>query len=559
MPVEFAVLSGSSSDMKTIKINKVADVTGRPTQHAMGGGLEGADRTSRETALWSPSLRSPDALINPLKRQADARGRDMVQNDGFAQGAGQFHRDAIVGAQYRLNARPNWKVIGASEGWAEEFQTVVEDLFQLYADSPNNYFDMGQMNTFTGMIRMGVLGFLKTGEVISTAEWDRTAGRPYKTCAQMISSDRLSNPDLQADSDSLRRGIQYDSLGRPQGYWIQVAHPGDTFMMNKSMFTWKYIPIRKPWGRKQVIHIIEQQEPDQSRGIADMVAALKNMRMTKKFQEVTLQNAVVNASYAAAIESELPPELVIQQMGGGNTDMSAILGKYLEMMGAYFGASTNVQIDGAKIPTLFPGTKLNLKPMGTPGGVGTDFEMSLLRHTAAALGLQYEEFSRDYSRSNYSSIQAGGAVTRRFMEGRKKMVADRQATEYFMLWLEEAIAAGDVPLPKGMRRDIFYKPLMKEAFSKCDWVGASQGQIDQLKETQAAMLRIKAGLSTYEKEIARLGGDYREFFQQMAREQGMIKELNLTFALDASKSNAPTQDTLQNDTQTQDEPTTAGA
>ena len=54
---------------------------------------------------------------------------------------------------------------------------------------------------------------------------------------------------------------------------------------------------------------------------------------------------------------------------------------------------------------LFPGTKLNMTPMGTPGGVGTSFEASLHRNIAAALGVSYEEYSRDYSQTNYSSAR----------------------------------------------------------------------------------------------------------------------------------------------------------
>ncbi len=522
---------------------------GRPRTAAgiQGGGLEGAERASRETATWNPSLRSPDAMINPVKRQADARGRDMVANDGFAAGATAYQRDSIVGSQYRLNARPDIRLIpGADEAWAEDFQQTVEARFEAYADSKNCWFDNSAIATFTGMIRMAVVGFMKTGEVISTAEWDRSANRPYSTCVQMVSSDRLSNPDLQADTETLRRGVQYDSRGRPQGYWIQVAHPGDFFMMNRSMFTWKYIPIAKPWGRRQVIHIIEQSEPDQSRGIADMVAALKNMKMTKKFQEITLQNAVINASYAAAIESELPPDILFQQMGGqpGMT-VGNIMAEYMGGLAAYVGASNNIQLDGAKIPHLYPGTKLNLKPMGTPGGIGSEFETSLMRHTAAGLNLSYEEFSKDFSKSNYSSIRAGMAVTRRFMDGRKRMVADRQADEMYALILEEMIADGDVPLPRGQRRDVFYKPLMKEAFTRASWTGASQGQVDELKETQAAIMRIKGGLSTYEYEISRLGRDYREVFAQAAREQGVIKKLNLGFSLDPAQTN--TQSGTQSD------------
>ncbi|AAQ63362.1 portal protein [Burkholderia phage BcepNazgul] len=528
--------------MTKVTVRKLSEVTsGRPEQSASlgGGGLEGASRLSRETVSWNPSLRSPDALINPLKRIADARGRDMADNDGFTNGAVGYQRDSIVGAQYRLNSMPDINVIpGATEEWAEEYQTIVEAKFELYAESLACYIDNAAISTFTGLIRLGVVGYVKTGEVLATAEWDRAANRPYATCFQMVSTDRLSNPYQQLDTPTLRRGVQYDKRGRPQGYWIQVAHPGDLYQMAPDMYKWKFVQQSKPWGRRQVIHILEPREPDQSRGIADIVSGLKDMRMAKRFKEMSLQNAVINASYAAAIESELPPEFIHSQMSGGspNADMVGIFGKYMDALKAYVGGANNIQIDGAKIPHLFPGTKLNLKPMGTPGGVGSEFEASLNRHLASAFGMSYEEFTRDFSKANYSSIQAGIAMTRRFLEGRKKMCADRLATEFFTLWLEEAIAAGEVPMPPGQTRDLFYQPLMKEALSKCEWIGASQGQIDQLKETQAAVMRIDAGLSTYEREIARLGGDFRKSFAQRAREDALLKKYGLTFNLSAKRS-----------------------
>ena len=59
-----------------------------------------------------------------------------------------------------------------------------------------------------------------------------------------------------------------------------------------------------------------------------------------------------------------------------------------------------------------------------------------------------------------------------------------------------------------------------------------RGQIDELKETQAAVLRVQNGLSTYEDEIARLGGDWRKKFRQMSRERKMAKLLELPFAAD---------------------------
>lgn len=536
------------------KSTALVTVEGPVVEHAVGGGLEGAERTTRETFSWNPAIISPDNQINPVKEMADARARDSVQNDGYLMGAVYTHRDSIVGSQYRLNAQPEYELLGADEAWADEFQRIVEAKFNLMADSQECWFDASGVNTLTGLVRLAVGGFLLTGEVLGTAEWLRAVGRPFSTAIQMVSPSRLSNPDGLADDRFLRRGIKRDMYGRPLGYWIRVTHPGEFFWQVEDNLRWVYVPATKPWGRRQVIHITEQLQPDQSRGISDMVSALKQMRMTKKFQEVTLQNAVVNATYAAAIESELPREVVFGALGGNQSNFGETLGQYMQALSSYVGDSKNIAIDGVKLPHLFPGTKLNLKPMGTPGGVGTNFEESLLRHIAASLGLSYEQFSRDYSKTNYSSARASMSETWKFMQGRKKIVADRFATSIYVLWLEEQINAGEIPLPKGMGPEIFYDPVKREALCACDWIGASRGQIDEMKETQAAILRINSGLSTFEKECARLGEDFRRIFRQRARENRMMKEYDLSFSGSATKPGAnQAQQTMREDNKNDDE------
>jgi len=516
-------------------------------QKAIGGGLEGAERLERETALWIPSMRSPDQAINGAKPLADARGRDMVQNDGYASGAVALNQDNIVGAHYRLNAQPNYRALGATEGWAEEFQEVVEARFNVLAESQDCWLDASRRNTLTGLVRLAIAVFVTTGENVASAEWIRESRRPCSTAVQVISPDRLCNPDGVSDDANLRRGVVIDGRGRPTNYWIREGYPTDPWNYD---YRWRLIPAEKPWGRKQMLHIIEQRLPDQSRGIADMVAVLKQMRMTKRFQEIVLQNAVVNATYAASIESELPSNMVFEQLGGGETNFDPLnnyLNNYMNALGSYLDGSKNIAVDGAKIPHLFPGTKLNMQPLGQPGGVGDGFEQSLLRHIAACLGLSYEQFTRDYTKTNYSSARASMTETWKFMQSRKKSVADRFATFVYQLWLEEEVNAGNVPLPRGKTAAWFYEPLVKDALSTCSWIGASRGQIDELKETQAALLRIKSGLSTYELEAAKLGLDWRDLFAQRAREERLVKKYGLAFSLDAQRSGSSAQSTLSDD------------
>lgn len=510
-----------------------------------GGALEGADSFSRETLLWRPSMRSPDSVINIAKPAADARGRDTVRNDGLAYGATALHKDGIVGAQYRLNAKPNIKVLSLynkafDETWVSEFQECVEARFGLMADSTNCWLDAQRVNTLTGMIRLAIGIFLMTGELIGTVEWLKGQNRPINTAIQFVSSDRLCNPLGYMDTLLMRRGIERDAQGQALAFNFRMGDPLDLWP-NPNVNTWRRVPATKPWGRKQVIYIVEQQLSDQSRGISDMVAAMKHMHMTKKFSEVTLQNAVIGASYAAAIESELPPDAVASALGQTGGDMGTALlgvyGAYMSALGGYLDAANNIRIDGAQIPHLFPGTKLNMLPAKTVGGVGTSFEESLLRHTAASLGLSYEEFSRDFSKTNYSSGRAAMGVSAKFMAARKKHVADRLASDIYALVLEEEMGNGNVPLPLGVKRDLFYADngIAKEAFTSCVWIGSGAGQIDELKESQAAILRIASGISTYEIECARLGNDWRELFQQRQREDEDIKKRGLDFDLSAKK------------------------
>ena len=535
-------------------------VVAKPETAAVGGALEGADRTSRELQSWVASRFSPDQIINGLngqfgaKIEADARGRDVVTNDGYAQGIVDINRDSIVGTQFRLNSQPNFLVLQNTvsktfdDAWAEDFQLALEEKFNLMAESNACWFDASRCLTFTGLVRLAIAGFVYTGEVIAPAQWIREVDRPFNTAVQMISPMRLSNPLGTIDSATLRNGVLRDATwGKPLGYYIRDAYPTE-FYQGTFPFTWTFVPAEKPWGRRMMIHIKDTIQPSQTRGISELTAVLKQMRMTKRFQDVVLQSAVVNASYAATIESELPSDVVAAAMGAGQSmdpasGYMSFIGTWLNGLQSYLSDANNVSVDGAKMPHLFPGTKLNMKPLGTPGGVGTEFEVSLLRHVAAGLNLSYEELANDFSKTNYSSGKASMLKTQKHMAARKKFVADRFADEVFQLYAEEELNAGNLPMPRNYDFRILYQngytnSVVKEALFNCQWVGAGRGQIDELKETQAALLRIAGGLSTWENEIARQGGDYRAVFRQRAREDKLATTYGITFDLGTVKPTA---------------------
>lgn len=504
------------------------------------GPYEGADRLNKKILTWQPARRSADSEIREAKDVADARSRDAYRNDAYMMGGLNFSRDSIVGSMYLLNSKPNYTVLGLDEKWSEEFSLEVEAKFMLWAESTANWADASRKNTLTGLIRLAVGIYGVAGEFMALVQWLRDGGaqRPFHTAIQIMDLDRVCNPYGKMNDRYLRNGVVVNDFNAPQGYWIRDGHPSDYYT---NQWEWTYVPATKPWGRQQVIHVAETARPDQSRGISDLVTALKEHKMTREFRDLVLQNAAVNSLYAATVESELPTDAVLSMIGGGSQSpeeaVFAYGAGYLNTINEYAGSAKNLLLDGVKIPHLFPGTKLNLQPAGKGGPLGTDFENSLLRYMSAALGISYEEFSNDYSKSNYSSIRAAMQKTWKTTMVRKRMVADRFANHIFMLWLEEAINAGEITsLPNSAPS--FYDGLNKEAYGSCEWVGAARGQIDELKETQAAVLRIKEGLSTREEELGRAGKDWRKVMTQMKREADEMKRLGITPVGDTNTTNA---------------------
>jgi lambda family phage portal protein len=495
-------------------------------QQYAGGGFEGASRLNRELALWDAPLRSADAEILDEKDTLDGRSLDQQRNNGYIHGAIQSQKDSIVGGFYRVNCQPDYHYLGLDEKWAEEFQERVESEFALVAESPDCWLDASGRLTFSEMVRLAIGVSMMSGESIATSEWIRDANRPFRTAIQMIDPARMSNPHGREFDSRWRKGVRTNRYGRPTQYAFRHILPGDWWEM-MGRYEWRVVNARKPWGRKQVLHYFEPYRIDQSRGVSDLVSILKQSKMTGKYQDIVLQNAVLNATYAASIESDLPPAEAFDSLGGGESNTTQWATDYLKAIAAYTGNGTNTHIDGVKIPHLYPGTKLNLQNAGQPGGVGTDFEESLLRHIAAGLGLSYEEFSHDFTKTNYSSARAAMGETHKRLQGRKKAVADKFASDIFRLWFEEQLNNGafDDVLPRNAPN--FYDRLNADAYTKCSWIGAPRGQIDELKETNAAIARIKFGLSTYEKECARFGEDFRVVLRQRTREQRMIEDLGL--------------------------------
>lgn len=474
-----------------------------------------------QLADWMPGLKTADAALLPQLNLGNARADDVVRNNAFASNGVQLHIDNIVGHMFRLSHKPRYQRLGVAEEDARAFARDVEAWWMEFAEDPDRcWLDAEEKSTFTMLVRQAVGVHTRSGEVMAAARWKERSGTNMRTCIKMITPKRVCNPNGGNDRDLLRAGIEISPDGAARAYHVRNTS-ADGLFGDGMGYAWQRIAKRAPNGRLNFLHIFEPTEDGQTRGGNQFLTVLEQMQMLPKLQHTKLQNAIVNAMYAATLESDVGPEAAAAIIGADSG--SDMLTKFMMQVNAYH-SSTNLKMNGVRIPHLLPTERLNLQTSGNVDNGYADLESSVLRWLAAGLNVPYEPFAKDYRQSSYSSARASMLEGWRYFMGRRKVIASRFGAQLFALALEEALHRKELVLPRGATRN-FYEA--KAAWCNCDFIGSGRLAIDGLKEVKEAVLRVEYGFSTYEKELAQMGEDYQEIFAQQVREQQERKDAGL--------------------------------
>lgn len=453
-----------------------------------------------------------DQMLQPLAGNTHARADKLVTGHAYAKGGVQLHVDFIIGDHWRLQLKPDWRLLGVDPIVGRQWAKDIERRFHDWADDDRAFIDAEGKRTLTMMMRELVITHTRRNEGFVQSTWGRRQGTDNRTSFKLISPDRISNPNGTSNTESTKYGVQIGRFGRPLGYWARERHPSEVGAHN-----WRYIKQYLPWGRRQMLHLFEPWEDGQVRAVTDLIAALRRVELLDKFQDATLQNAIVNAFFAATIESEMDSEIMRQAvMGGGEGGNKDPLANYIDKSQQYHDGA-NIRMNETKVPHLLPNEKLTLHRASAPGGMA-EYEASILRYLASDLGVSYEMLSRDYSKSNYSSARAGLAQAFIYFQGRRALVPNRASKMMLVNWLEEQVIEHGLALPPGITN--FYKA--QNALTKCKWLGTGKPNIDGLKEMKEATAKLELGISSLEDEMAALGKDYDE-----VQEQQMIEEADL--------------------------------
>lgn len=486
---------------------RIVDQFGRPFRADNDTAHFAASHRAREMRSWLPGLQSATGEIDGERDTIAARAYDLERNDGIAGGAMQTYVDNIVGIGLRLSARPDYRALGITKERAGKWARDVEAGWRTFAN--NLDFDAGRNMTFGAHSAIMLRTALLDGDGLAVGMWlgpDRRPGARYSTCVLGIDPARLATPPGMVEGQGIHQGVEViPETGEAIAYHIRKSHPGDIYA-NGYIDEFERIPARTAWGRRRVIHLFDRQKYGQVRGKSVLAKVMAAFKMLAHYQRVELQTVVVNSMIAAFVETSLPPEQIAEMFGTAD--------KFLASRNEW-----DVKLEGASIIPLHPGDKLSPFVPSRPNSAFAQFVEAVHRYISTGLNIPYELLLKDFSKTTYSSARAALLEAWRFFLAKREWLGTYWATPVYEMWLEEAIARGEV-------EDIGYYD-NRAAVCTCSWIGPGRGWVDPVKEADAAKTRMEATLSTLERECAEQGLDWEEVLEQRAREQARAAELGV--------------------------------
>jgi lambda family phage portal protein len=194
-----------------------------------------------------------------------------------------------------------------------------------------------------------------------------------------------------------------------------------------------------------------------------------------------------------------------------------------------------VNSDGQRVEAFEPGMIEYLEPgqdvtFASPSSVGgyAEYMRMQLHAIAAGVGLTYELLTGDLSQVNYSSIRAGLIEFRRRMEALQwQLLVPGLCQPVWDRFVLAAQVAGKLPSDVEIR---------------AEWTAPRFEAVDPLKDIQADVLAVRAGVMTLKEAIARQGYEPSVVLAEFAETNAEIDALGLIFDSDPRRSTKTGQD-----------------
>ncbi|MFX3673295.1 MAG: phage portal protein [Paenisporosarcina sp.] len=460
----------------------------------------GASKSKKSMIGWTFKGGSSKEDIDDNLSVLRERSRDLYMNTPIATGALKTIRTNVIGAGLRLNAQIDFEYLGMTEEEADVWETNVEREFSLWSETI--LCDSMQMNNFYELQQIAFLSFLMSGESFVTLPYIERKGTPYGLKVQLIEADRIMSPT--GINHKIISGVEVGNYGEVVAYHVAQFHPLSNGVSEK-----KWLRIEKfgkESGRQNILHLMEAERPEQRRGTPLLSPVIESIKQLGRYSDAELMAALISSMYTVFIKSENPGDSPLGEVIPDNQRVDdADENSYELGSGAIIGLAENESIEVAN-----------------PGRNNSSFDAfvtAICRQIGSAIEVPYELLLKHFT-SSYSASRAALLESWKMFRSRRAWVAARFCQPIYEEFLNEAISSGRINAP-----GFFDDPIIRKAYAGAEWNGPSQGQIDPLKEVNAAAKRVEEGFSTRSRETTELtGGDYWKNTRQRVREEQSRRE-----------------------------------
>lgn len=428
-----------------------------------------AASTTRRSKSWVASSTDADTASRKRDRIAFV-ARDMVRNTPLA-GRG---RDVIV------NNTVGDGIIPAIEGVRDGVKARFLDLVRAHLDTTD--IDADGRHNFYGIQRVAMSTIVESGEVLIRIRRRRlTDGLALPFQLQVLEPDYIdTSRDTLAGTSGARvfEGIEYDAIGRRTAYYLFDENP------NGSRSFRRVESRRVP--ASEVIHVYRQDRPGQMRGVSWFAPVALTMQDLRDYFDAQLMRQKIAACFAAF--------RIVPDANGDAVD-----------------SSVPSSLAPGAVFTLGPGD--DIKFGAPPSFENDEFVRDSVREIAMGLGITYESFFGDLSQVNYSSARMG------------RMEMDRNISSWQWLMLVPQMLD-----PVGRWFLEYWKsvePTRDLRAAKIKWTPPARVIVDPTKEFPAIEGKIRAGLSSWQREVRALGEDPETVAAEIAEDNARFDRLGL--------------------------------
>lgn len=458
---------------------------------------------------------TPDDALIPDLQELRRRSNSAVNNDPIAKGVIRKVVSGVIGTG--LSMRPAFqratlqRLAGMTPETIDAAQAILSEHFAPWADSTLCDYSERQ-NLYQ---RTAQVCHVEAASGESFVQFVRSAdpsgyGLRLKHIHPMLC---MSPPSMLQDPYCVN-GVEISRTSEaPVAYWF-VKDP--TRPYDKDNF--ERIPAKdKETGRLNILHIYNQYQPGQTRGVPRLASDLRMLGNFKRVNDANVMAELVRSYFTAFITTQTPGQW--QNPDAASDPLIAGTGGARDSTTETPGPQ--VRMGAGAVQFLRNGEGVTL---ATPQSNST-YEAWITAHMKF-LGMSQEipyEVLMDAFNSSYSASRAARLTWRKNCEVKRWQIVFQflQPVAQEFIWTEQALGRLDLP-------GYFADPRIKAAYESIAWDGDAIGLLDPLQEAKAAASLIETGISNLaEQTTAVTGGDWRAVANQRAEEKRLYKSLGL--------------------------------